>query len=51
LTGRPIAFAVWVAWLMKSCSILRPSPPPRNVVWSVTWSAASPVIVVPTAIA
>jgi len=42
-TGAPTALDVSTASTMKSCSPRRPKPPPRSVVWTVTFSGGSPV--------
>ena len=44
-TGRPTAMATWIAWEMKSCSHLRPKPPPSIVVVTVILEVGRPVIV------
>ncbi|CAB4746248.1 unannotated protein [freshwater metagenome] len=43
-TGLPIAMPTWMAWLTKSDSHLRPSPPPRRVVVTLIAEAGSPVM-------
>ena len=49
LTGFCTTIATCTAWLMKSTSALRPSPPPRFVTWIVTWSGVRFTIVATSA--
>jgi hypothetical protein len=43
LTGAPAAFEISTACTMKSTSMRRPKPPPRNVVRTVICSGLRPV--------
>ena len=47
-TGAPTALEVSSASRMKSSSKRRPNPPPRYVVWTCTFSGATPLIPAPS---